>query len=223
LKKIRVIGDLHQKYNQYLKIVADSEYSICVGDIGFDYEPIKHLDDEKVKWLFGNHDNYDKCFAYPHGLGDYGVDELNSIPFYYVRGAFSIDKEWRQRHYQLTGQKSWWEKEELNLEQMYGCLDYYCSVKPNFIITHEAPRSVVKHITNSSILREFGFDPKTFTTNTSELLDKMFLEHQPKLWILGHFHTRKDFTINGTRFIVLPELGFCDVDQDLNVTRLYTN
>lgn len=223
MKKIRIIGDLHQKYSQYLHLIKDAEYSVCVGDIGFDYKTIEHLDPSHHVWVMGNHDNYDKCFAYPQCLGNYGGFNLNGIDFYFVRGGFSIDKAWRERHRAFTGQKSYWSNEELSQKNMYDCLTHYSSVKPELVITHECPRSISNHIGNPDILREFGFNPDTFTTNTSELFEAMYKQHQPKLWIFGHYHKRKEIQEEYTKFICLPELGYCDIDKDLNVTKLWTN
>lgn len=222
-KKIRVIGDVHGKINKYLDILDKCQYSVQVGDLAFDYRFLDNVDSECHKWIPGNHCNYDKCFAYPHCLGNFGVHELNGIEFFYVRGEFSIDWAYRVRHQEFTGQKSWWKQEELTQEQMYQCRDYYNSVKPEFVITHGWPRSIANIFGNPSVLKDFGYEPESFTTNTQELLQTLLDDWKPKLWIGGHLHIRKETTIGETRFICLPELGYCDVDENLGVTRLYTN
>jgi predicted phosphohydrolase len=218
MSKIRVIGDVHGKIPQYLKTITDSEFSLQLGDFAFDYRFLGNIDDTKHVFFPGNHDNYDKCFAYPHCIGDYGYENLNGIDFYFVRGGFSIDKEYRERHYAFTGQKSWWSNEELSQKDMYACLNHYSSIKPELVITHECPRSISNQIGNPDILLNFGFDPDTFTTNTSELLEAMYRQHQPKLWIFGHYHRRKEIQEEYTKFICLPELGYCDIDKNLRVS-----
>ena len=55
---LRLIGDIHGKYDHYLNLVKDCQYTLQVGDLGFDYEPIFHLDPEKHRFIGGNHDNY---------------------------------------------------------------------------------------------------------------------------------------------------------------------
>ncbi len=223
MKKIRVIGDIHGVVEPYLNTIWNTQASLQLGDFGFDYRFLDKVYFEDHKFFPGNHDNYDKCFAYPHCLGDYGSETLNGVEFYFIRGGFSIDKAWRIKNYQMTGQLTYWEKEELNLQEMFQCFEHYQRVKPDFVITHECPRSVSNLIGNPEILRNFGFDPDTFTTRTSELLDACFKFHQPKLWIFGHYHKRWTKEIDGTKFICLPEFGYCDVDVNLNVTKLYTN
>lgn len=223
MKKIRVVGDIHGQPNNYKKIIEGVDASIQLGDFGFDYRFLENVDYKKHVFFPGNHDNYDKCFAYSHCLGRAGIDKLNGIEFFFVSGGFSIDKNWRIRHQQLTGQKSYWSSEEMNDAEMTFCLDMYKDFKPEFVITHECPRSVSKIIGNPDILRNFGFDPDTFTTRTSELLEEMFKTYEPKLWIFGHYHKREELTMGRTKFICLPEFGYCDVDEDLEVTRLWTN
>ncbi len=223
MKKIRVIGDIHGQPNVYKKIIEGADASVQLGDLAFDYRFLGNVDDNHHKFFGGNHDNYDKCFAYPHCLGDYGNEILNGVGFYFVRGGFSIDRDYRERHYAFTGQKSWWENEEMPDRQMWDCLQHYSDTKPDLVITHECPRSVSELIGNPDILRNFGFDPETFTTRTSELLETCFRFYQPKVWIFGHYHKRQELTIGRTRFICLPEFGYCDVDENLDVTRLYTN
>ncbi len=108
MNKIRVFGDVHGRSNDYLKLIENTDYSVQLGDFGFDYKFLGNVDDTKHVFFPGNHDNYDKCLWYPHCLGDYGYANLNSIDFYFVRGGFSIDKAWRERHYAFTGQKTYW-------------------------------------------------------------------------------------------------------------------
>lgn len=78
-------------------------------------------------------------------------------------------------------------------------------------MSHEAPRFIVNKFTDGGILRNFGYAPETFTTNTSELLDQMYKIHQPELWIFAHYHKSWKAKIGRTLFTLLPELGYMDV------------
>lgn len=49
----------------------------------------------------------------------------------------------------------------------------------------------------------FPYTDKSITRN---LLQSMFEEHQPKLWLFGHHHRSKRKEINGTEFICVKEL-----------------
>lgn len=49
-------------------------------------------------------------------------------------------------------------------------------------------------------------------SQTRTMLQKMFEEHKPELWIFGHHHKSKDEVINGTRFICLDELETFEIE-----------
>ena len=125
------IGDVHGKYKEYLNKITEKEYSIQLGDFGFDYSCLKHVDTTKHKILLGNHDNYDNIPK--HSLGDFGVYELLGLKIFYIRGAYSIDKKYR-----IVG-RSWWENEELNYTQCNDCIQLYKNTKPDMVISHDAP------------------------------------------------------------------------------------
>lgn len=216
MTKVRIIGDVHGKYEKYFPLTEDCDYSLQIGDMGFDYSYWK-LDTKKHKFFGGNHDNYDDYFINPYalagftGTSNYGSSDHGGLNFFFVRGGFSIDWQPRQRSYFRGSPKSWWEKEELSLEDMWSCFAEYKSCKPEIVITHECPRSISSKVGNNSILSSFGYDPKTFSTRTSELLQSMLEAHRPKLWIFGHYHVAFDQNINGTNFVCLPELGYIDI------------
>lgn len=220
MKQIRLIGDSHGENQYYLKIAKKSEYSVQLGDLAFDYEFMKQLDADKHKVILGNHDNYDRR-DFPHNLGDYGTYTLNGIPFFFIRGGFSIDFAYRLRREQSTGIKSFWVEEELSLPRMAECLEFYKSVKPEFLISHEPPASIAKRIGNDFILKEYGFNPKTFTTNTQELLQACISSYEPKLHVFGHFHANHDIIQGRTRFICLNMIPrhryFIDINENLEI------
>ena len=193
--KYLCIGDIHQNYKPYLEIINECDKvglkTIQLGDLGFDYSPLNHINHENHKFIMGNHDNYGNIPG--NCLGDYGIyDDI-----FYIRGGFSIDAKYRTMGYDL-----FW-NEELGRQDREDCLALYKKLKPKYVISHEAPRSIIHNFTNSDFLRNFGFNPKTFTTNTSELLERCFKEHQPKEWLFAHFHRSWDAEINGTKFRLL--------------------
>lgn len=198
-----VIGDVHGEFHRYFRTIKEADYSLQLGDMGFFYEPltIAKIDPEKHKFFGGNHDNYDLYSESPHALGDFGEEELGGVKFFYVRGAFSIDKKYRDFGV------SWWPEEELNREQFDAAMELYVAAKPEIMITHECPREISDLIGNPNVLREFGFDPSRFTTKTSEALQRMFEAHQPKHWIFGHFHKNWETEVNGTHFQCLNEMS----------------
>jgi hypothetical protein len=130
-------------------------------------------------------------------LGDFGV--YNNI--FVVRGAYSIDKVYR------TEGIDWFPQEELPYNHALRCFDVYSATKPKIVISHDAPH-YIRHTL-------FGITDKS---DTSNLLQALFDEHQPELWIFGHHHKDRDANILGTRFICLPELGTITIDTDEDVS-----
>jgi hypothetical protein len=215
MAKLRIIGDVHGKYKDYIALTKECDYSIQIGDMGFDYNHLKELDPDNHKFIAGNHDNMDMYPLDDHAVcngHDYGITSVGGFKFFYVRGGFSIDWRMRQDHYLRTGIQTYWDNEELPIDEMHACFSYYKLLQPEFMITHECPRSISKYVGNNDILKSFGYDPRHFTTRTSELLEAMFQAHQPKMHFFGHYHVDFDEVINGTRFICLPELGYFDIE-----------
>ena len=73
ITNLRIIGDVHGKYEPYHRLLRKTKFTIQVGDFGFDYSTLTTVDSKHHRILGGNHDNYDKIEKCPHYLGDYGV------------------------------------------------------------------------------------------------------------------------------------------------------
>lgn len=214
MSKLRIIGDVHGKWKEYLNIIKDCDYSIQVGDLGFDYEFLKDVDYTKHIIVPGNHDNYDKVVDYDHILHGYGEYSLGGFDFFFVRGAFSIDWYQRLQKHRNGGQKTWWEDEELRIDQLKNAIQLYVAAKPQFVISHDCPKAVGKFVSKDSVLEMFGYHPATFTTNTQQALSLMYNYHKPKNWVFGHYHVSKKFNIQGmnTNFHCLAELEYIELD-----------
>lgn len=200
--KIKIIGDVHQKIGKYLSILKKSENTLQLGDLCVDYTAFREVKDfmsianhsDRHKTMRGNHEYWHERL--PSDLGDYGL--YNNI--FFVRGAFSLDYK-----YQMAA-GCYSKEEELNYKQAEECLNMYCTVKPDIIVSHDAPRAIGNLIGNPDMLRDFGFNPDTFRTLTSELLQAMIDEHPPELLVHGHFHRSHKTKIGKTTFIGLREL-----------------
>jgi hypothetical protein len=196
---LRIIGDVHGFMHRYQELIRGVDYSVQVGDMGFadDYGVlVQYVDSEKHKFIAGNHDEYP---ALPkHALHGYGTCEIGSHQFYYVSGAYSIDKEWR------TPGKSWWEEEELTYAEGMKALEHYAEVKPELVITHSCPLSIVPLALNG----QNQFAP----SRTQQLLEQMWTIHPPKRWYFGHFHNTKAIPTPDTDFFCLGELAYTDID-----------
>ena len=220
---LRIVGDVHGLYAAYHEIAAGSEYSLQIGDMGFNYEPLSSLDPMKHMFIGGNHDNYDDYYAAKHsvvstgGSKDYGLASLGGIDFFFVRGGFSIDKQLRLRAMRKGAPKSYWIEEELMEEVFEDALKAYKEAKPNVVITHECPKMLTSLVGDDRILVNFGFDPSTFVTMTSKYLQLMFEAHEPSEWYFGHYHRPWYHTVSNTKFICIDELGFVDLNTKENM------
>ena len=217
---LRIIGDVHGcitkgrlvsalRTPNYMDIVKDVEYSVQLGDMGFRYKDLNVLDAEHHVFFGGNHDNYDSIHGSPNDLGDYGEHCIGGLPFYFVRGAFSIDKKWRK----AQRSKCWWEEEELTYAQGMSALTDYEKARPRLMITHTCPTEIARLMGNPSILRAFNFNPKTFNTSTQSLLQAMFEIHKPELWCYGHFHKNWTKEVGGTNFNCIGELDWVTLNK----------
>ena len=196
MSTLRIIGDVHGHYEQYVQVAKEAEYSIQVGDLGFEYDCLKQLDPNRHRVLAGNHDNYDRMDS-GHWLGDYGaynVPDFGNV--FFVRGGHSIDRGKR-----LIGQ-TWWPQEEMSYGQLSEIIDVYKEAKPDFVISHECPASVT----------EIAFGMKTWDneiikpSRTSLLLQSLLEIHQPKHWVFGHHHRLYFGVHKTTGFICVPLL-----------------
>lgn len=193
--EITLIGDVHGKYDSYCKIVRQKErhpFTVQLGDFGFKYSTLNNLDPSCHKILGGNHDNYDVVQNCPHYLGDFGLYELNGVSFFYYRGAYSIDRQYR------TIGIDWWDKEQLRIEDFQKAREVYRQAKPDVVLTHDCPQEVAMQILPPG--------SQLYENLTGWALNELFSIHQPKIWRFGHYHRSWKMNINGTEFKCLDEL-----------------
>lgn len=198
---VRIIGDVHGNHEQYLQLINKCDCSIQLGDFGFDYSCLNLVDGGRHKIIPGNHDNYNQIKFWPDNIlqEDFGIVELAEFKSAYIRGAFSVD-----RAYRILG-VSYWDNEEISWEQGKKCITFIKKEKPDIILSHDCPfQAMLQVYTNPA-----KFDPSL----TCQILTNVFFEHHPKIWIFGHHHRNWMNIIDGTRFICLNELSYCDIDE----------
>lgn len=190
---MRYIGDVHHKFDEYLKIIEGCERSIQVGDFGagFDALPVMSLNHGAIR---GNHDNPQIIKAYSNWIPDGYYDA--STKTFFLGGALSIDK-----HNRISG-RDFWEDEELSMSEMYAFMDFYETVKPEIFVSHDCPQEIFSRLFSSSGDR----------SRTRQALDCFFDIHKPNLWVFGHHHKDKNITYKGTEFRCLGELSFVDIE-----------
>lgn len=194
--KITLIGDVHGKYKRYHEIIREKdrhEYTVQLGDFGFDYSTLKNVDPKKHVFIGGNHDNYDVINDVPHYLGDFGyMVNFNGIDFFYYRGAYSIDRQYR------TIGIDWWQQEQVGIESFMKARELYREIKPDIVLTHDCPESLIQYLISPGA--------PIYQNTTSWALQELFNIHQPKIWRFGHYHNHWRFTIGKTDFRCLNEL-----------------
>jgi predicted phosphodiesterase len=199
-KIITILGDVHGKYRRLHEIIREKdryEYIIQIGDLGFDYGTLDNVDPDKFKVVGGNHDNMDKIIHIPHYLGDYGYTSVNSVNFFYYRGAYSIDRQYR------TVGVDWWEKEQLTIEDFIKARELYREIKPKIVITHDCPQSIA-----SQMLLPHQ---RIYENMTGWALNELLNIHQPDLWLFGHWHDSRTIRYGNTKFVCLDELETYDI------------
>ena len=142
----------------------------------------------------GNHD-YGPVLQYQTNQSCGNFAYFDQFDIFTVRGAESIDKHLR------TEGIDWFPNEELNYREQLEAFDKYCDIKPKVVISHDCPQKVANAL--------FGIYDKT---QTRFMLEMMFQEHQPELWIFGHHHKSKDVQIGRTQFVCLSELETFEIE-----------
>jgi len=208
----RLIGDVHGKFDRYKKIINGSERSIQIGDMGvgfysygFDRElrpstnpPHAEMVKHNSRFIRGNHDNPNVCKKHSQWIKDGTVE--NDVMF--IGGAVSIDKAWR------TEGLDYWSDEECSYNDLQVMIDTYMIVKPRVMICHEVPESIAE-----GILRSTNRQKIEDGSRTRQALQAMLdTGHRPEIFIAGHWHIDIDQVIDGTRFIVLNELSWIDLE-----------
>lgn len=188
---MRILGDVHGKISQYIEKVQNSPYSICVGDVGFDYSLLSSLNGTKHKIVGGNHDNYNTLVHLPHYLGDFGM--WHGI--FFIRGALSIDRNLRNENV------DWWAKEELTYMEGLEAIEAYKTSKPSIVVSHDCPLSILPYLCGNNFHK----------SRTNQLLQACLEEFRPSLWIFGHHHQSKKIVQYGVDFICLNELETMDI------------
>jgi predicted phosphodiesterase len=194
------IGDAHGQYDRYVKMARKRDCTLQIGDLGFKYGCLENLDSASHKIVAGNHDNYDKIVEYPHYLGDWGTCSLGGVDFFFLRGAYSIDRD------QRTIGIDWWSQEEISIEAFMEARKSYRELRPKIVVTHTCPESIAP-----AFLQPHK-SHRVHITRTGWMLDELFNIHQPDLWVFGHFHISRNITEGRTRFVCLNELETLDIE-----------
>jgi hypothetical protein len=195
MKELYLIGDIHGRVEDYMQAVhvrnLNLQPSLQVGDLDISYyQFLRKVDAQNHRVLPGNHDHYGHVQKWPHFLGDWGRLEHGGYDLWYVRGAYSIDRDWR------TEGRNWWAEEELTYGQGRSMLNDYELARPSIVVSHCAPTEIARLIC-WRLHGHFG------NSRTEELLQQAFDIHHPRTWFFGHYHTPFTCTASGCTFRAL--------------------
>lgn len=196
---LRIISDIHGRYDEYMQLIHNCDYSIQLGDFGLtDPEFLNEVDYTQHKIIFGNHDLWNCKEKYPHFLTKFGQLSIGSFDFFYIAGGKSIDAAWR------TPYVDWFPEEEMTYAQGQECIDLYDSVRPKYVLSHECPSLAFLSLVPNPMCMEKSI--------TREIMSQCFAKHHPTMWIFGHHHRTKRFMVESTSFLCLAELNYIDIE-----------
>ena len=197
---MRIIGDVHGKFCQYANIIAGTDdATVQVGDFGVGFmrrdghmtRPPTELMHSKDRFIRGNHDNPGACRGIKNHYIEDGTIEGGIM---FIGGAYSPDIHLR------TEGVNWWRDEELSYQQFERIFEDYVKARPDVMITHDCPNSVMRLLFNVSYA----------ASRTRSALESMWDDYKPSLWVFGHHHQSRDMEVKGTRFVCLNELEYRD-------------
>ncbi len=226
---LRVIGDVHAQIERadlftrdarpYLEIIADAAYSIQLGDMGDDEtyaQLVAHVDAGRHRFFPGNHEQYNGLP--PHSLGDFGLVHWGGVDTFFVRGAWSSDRELLVQLGREQAKTLWFKQEELTDDQMQAALQEYSRDRPRIVLSHDAPTHVARLAWQNA--RRFSApNPRAAfcASRTTNFLEQLLERHQPRLWLFGHYHRDWRHQEGGTLFVCVGELSYVDIDAVGNV------
>jgi hypothetical protein len=199
------IGDVHGHIDEYLNLIQSEDYSVQLGDMGFDYSKLYDIDTSRHRFVPGNHENYpviNKWLRESHSFPAHGLFQLGGVKMYAFRGGFTID-----RYVRIEG-VDWFPDEELNQWELRMVVDDIVNLKPKIIVSHVCPANVCKMLIRNEMGDIAKYAPTYIPSRTEQAMQSAFdlLPVKPDCWIFGHHHVWFDEFIEGTRFVCVPEL-----------------
>lgn len=183
-------------------LTLDDYFVIC-GDFGilwtndatdkFNIEKVYGNFPCTILWVDGNHENFDKLYAYPTEMWKGGkIHRISDRIFHLQRGEiFELNNKFRifafggarstDRGYDTGNNKFWWPLELPTCDEMQNALINLEKVnnKVDYIFTHDCCSSVLKN------LYLYG---TSYKHDFNDFLEQISLTVQFKKWFFGHHH-----------------------------------
>lgn len=225
---IFITGDIHgnvdlQKLNDFTdRRLTRDDILLVAGDFGAPWQhPESKLDRSTLRFhekqpyttvfIDGNHENFHALETYPivnfHGARCHRIrphvfhmmrgEVLNAEGhrIWGMGGAVSVDRKWR------TENVSWWPQEVPSLSEWRHAEEMLIAARPNMIVTHDAPASVIQAIYR-------GIEDRIVQSQVTEHLEQILQIIKAQAipatdWYFGHHHTDHIYRTNRITFHAL--------------------
>jgi len=217
------LSDVHGEFT-YLKAFLNQmkNYEVIqLGDLGIGFpkelshtwppsKKIYALDEltnlenlPNFKFISGNHDHPELCKQHPNYLGDYGIYKTkDGFDLFFISGSPSIPQDINREYPGVT----WWQNEELSIDEWDKCLELYSQTKPEIVISHCCPQRCVFILHKEPFNKIGGLSERRM----NEMMDI----HKPKTWIFGHHHIDRIFTYDKINFIAIGAMSYRIYDHE---------
>lgn len=224
-----IIGDVHGRMDEYMHATRRAEWSLQLGDLGFEYDCLANVDPHRHRVVAGNHDNYAG-----EVLDERDVEKAQQRD---PTARFTVNMEGavvRLIHQtaHFLGDFGTWSVLSSGVEggpkEIFYCRGAKSTDKAdrtpgtNWFAEEELtearlkaavefygrtqPYLVATHTAPTSLLPQILPGTILRPTRTNDALQRMFEMHQPKYWLFGHYHIPWGKQVGGTRFFCLAEL-----------------
>jgi predicted phosphodiesterase len=221
-KSIVLVGDIHGEFKTLSHLISqvyklENTYIIQVGDFGVGFyrenyyktlfETLNYNLEKNNNHLFairGNHDDPEwfaktkNPFGYKNItlLEDYSELELLGKKILLIGGAVSIDREYRQINERKTHSVSYWKDEVFKLKPDFQYQKY------DLVVTHTRPECC-GHYKGFDNIREYireDFTLKDDLIQESKIVNVVYENTKPPVWVYGHFHESINNKFENTTF-----------------------
>lgn len=211
MAQIVLVGDVHGKIPEFQEILDHHKTKrvIQLGDMGCGFLEIPRFNPNHT-FIRGNHDSPSHAQSHVNYQGEYGF--INHYNTFFMGGAYSIDWEMRHKWMQGGAKPCWWSDEEMSSLDLNKAMNLYLKVKPRIVISHEAPS--LAGLTLLQMEQARLYKAPCADSRTAQIMQQMWDAHKPDLWVFGHYHFSRNFSIDKTRFLCLNELEEFEFDTE---------
>lgn len=234
IKSLAVIADIHGNKEEHLKAISEFEYTLQLGDLGFNYDYLwdGDIDADHHKFILGNHDNYDdvkrprkidgkwenlKHCLFEHSYKRYQYPNAPKISNFNYGVFPGIKLAEYNNLFVIGGAHSIDKEARLRAMRSGEPKCWWIQEEMDQITIHGCiesylgccPDILVTHDCPAFLYPYVMPDglrrPYEMITNrTASFLQLLFSLHKPRRWIFGHHHTMFSRTVEDCHFTCIP-------------------